>query len=135
MRSSVVVALALIGVFVVSMSAYAQTAGTTSGFLDVDIKDVPVKQAIDTLFEGRGLSYYIQPGVKGRIVELRLKGITFEEGLKALGDAAGFTYTVQEGAYVISPGKVGAQSAQRTPTRSEERRVGKECRSRWSPYH
>src|SRR2546422_8593279 len=21
------------------------------------------------------------------------------------------------------------------PTRSEERRVGKECRSRWSPYH
>ena len=23
----------------------------------------------------------------------------------------------------------------RTLTRSEERRVGKECRSRWSPYH
>ena len=22
-----------------------------------------------------------------------------------------------------------------TSTRSEERRVGKECRSRWSPYH
>src|SRR3712207_9462484 len=26
-------------------------------------------------------------------------------------------------------------SAPRCPTRSEERRVGKECRSRWSPYH
>src|SRR2546426_4995108 len=25
--------------------------------------------------------------------------------------------------------------ARRLPTRSEERRVGKECRSRWSPYH
>ena len=24
---------------------------------------------------------------------------------------------------------------QQTPARSEERRVGKECRSRWSPYH
>src|SRR6266542_1312760 len=23
----------------------------------------------------------------------------------------------------------------RTPERSEERRLGKECRSRWSPYH
>ena len=23
----------------------------------------------------------------------------------------------------------------RNPSRSEERRVGKECRSRWSPYH
>ena len=26
-------------------------------------------------------------------------------------------------------------SAQCTDARSEERRVGKECRSRWSPYH
>ena len=29
---------------------------------------------------------------------------------------------------------VGADTAQRH-RRSEERRVGKECRSRWSPYH
>ena len=30
----------------------------------------------------------------------------------------------------------GAKAApQKTETRSEERRVGKECRSRWSPYH
>ena len=32
----------------------------------------------------------------------------------------------------------GARAAAQTPaktTRSEERRVGKECRSRWSPYH
>jgi len=27
------------------------------------------------------------------------------------------------------------QPAERYPKRSEERRVGKECRSRWSPYH
>ena len=27
------------------------------------------------------------------------------------------------------------QSDVSTVTRSEERRVGKECRSRWSPYH
>src|SRR2546430_10288244 len=26
-------------------------------------------------------------------------------------------------------------SSSRSPPRSEERRVGKECRSRWSPYH
>ena len=29
----------------------------------------------------------------------------------------------------------GAVERKETPTRSEERRVGKECRSRWSPYH
>src|ERR1035437_5820366 len=28
-----------------------------------------------------------------------------------------------------------ARASWRTPNRSEERRVGKECRSRWSPYH
>ena len=28
-----------------------------------------------------------------------------------------------------------ASSASSASTRSEERRVGKECRSRWSPYH
>ena len=33
---------------------------------------------------------------------------------------------------------IQVQEAQRVPyriSRSEERRVGKECRSRWSPYH
>src|SRR3990167_9818913 len=33
----------------------------------------------------------------------------------------------------IMPGYTHTQHAQ--PMRSEERRVGKECRSRWSPYH
>ena len=34
---------------------------------------------------------------------------------------------------VFYDGKVVGQLAMRG--RSEERRVGKECRSRWSPYH
>ena len=29
----------------------------------------------------------------------------------------------------------GGNGAGKSTTRSEERRVGKECRSRWSPYH
>ena len=38
-----------------------------------------------------------------------------------------FSYTFEDGIY----GMLGANGA----GRSEERRVGKECRSRWSPYH
>ena len=34
-----------------------------------------------------------------------------------------------------SGGLTHVAEAQRAPVRSEERRVGKECRSRWSPYH
>src|SRR5438876_10343388 len=32
-------------------------------------------------------------------------------------------------------GRVGAPPQRPVAVRSEERRVGKECRSRWSPYH
>ena len=34
-----------------------------------------------------------------------------------------------------SSGKKRGKGKQKKMTRSEERRVGKECRSRWSPYH
>ena len=35
-----------------------------------------------------------------------------------------------------APGNAGiAEYAECADIRSEERRVGKECRSRWSPYH
>ena len=39
-------------------------------------------------------------------------------------------YTVSRPAVAFVVGLLGAAI-----TRSEERRVGKECRSRWSPYH
>ena len=35
----------------------------------------------------------------------------------------------------IDKGKVAIQKDTTFSQRSEERRVGKECRSRWSPYH
>ena len=36
---------------------------------------------------------------------------------------------------VSMPRMTGIQAAAELARRSEERRVGKECRSRWSPYH
>ena len=39
------------------------------------------------------------------------------------------------GAAAARIGKYKKQGRCRTEIRSEERRVGKECRSRWSPYH
>ena len=35
----------------------------------------------------------------------------------------------------VSAGQVVKVSGSGTVARSEERRVGKECRSRWSPHH
>ena len=37
--------------------------------------------------------------------------------------------------YNTLPGTTGAAGVKAQFLRSEERRVGKECRSRWAPYH
>ena len=61
-------------------------------------------------------------------------------GLPAFGDQKGFvTLTPQGSGPVATPyWDVGVHTSDTTflrQVRSEERRVGKECRSRWSPYH
>ena len=41
----------------------------------------------------------------------------------------------QPEAEAVTDIEAGVRAAERIGYRSEERRVGKECRSRWSPYH
>ena len=41
--------------------------------VNLELKDVPVKDAIAKLFEGAGLKYSMKPEVPGRVVELTLK--------------------------------------------------------------
>ena len=45
-----------------------------------------------------------------------------------------YGYPVEVEAF-ISNGMIGFEIVGLPSMRSEERRVGKECRSRWSPYH
>src|SRR2546430_12469904 len=58
--------------------------------------------------------FTVQPGPNGEVVS----GFARFQSDAAAGTLAAFSYIEPEWA-----------------TRSEERRVGKECRSRWSPYH
>ena len=51
--------------------------------------------------------------------------LAFDYGLKRTGVASGNRLT----GTATPRGTIAAEG------RSEERRVGKECRSRWSPYH
>ena len=44
-------------------------------------------------------------------------------------------YSLSCGGPIITPGSGNFIINPVAPHRSEERRVGKECRSRWSPYH
>src|SRR5258708_30609334 len=70
----------------------------------------------DALEEGPDI---VQEGVLPLVQEQRRRGVQGLEGHQAVANAA-FTNDV-----VDAVGDI----------RSEERRVGKECRSRWSPYH
>ena len=45
------------------------------------------------------------------------------------------TQDIQKGLEDVSKNIVSAIGTSSQESRSEERRVGKECRSRWSPYH
>ena len=61
--------------------------------------------------------------------------LTNQLNLKAMGDDYGST-EVDYFKQTVSPdGSKVAFVAINSSSRSEERRVGKECRSRWSPYH
>src|SRR3712207_7115731 len=62
----------------------------------------------------------------------RLRGT----GQQALWPFGAQAYTEDEEVFVpISSTKSSRSVSTCSATRSEERRVGKECRSRWSPYH
>ena len=41
----------------------------------------------------------------------------------------------QDNSFIIKVNQVIGKNTEFWKARSEERRVGKECRSRWSPYH
>src|SRR2546425_4853466 len=59
---------------------------------------------------------------------------------RARGRGHPFAEAGQRTAFGVGKGERGEFSRrpshpEQVPVRSEERRVGKECRSRWSPYH
>ncbi len=110
MNSRVAVALMVAVLLCVTALAYAAAPAKTSGLVDIDVMNVPVRQAVEMIFAGKGLRYIIEPGIAGKVVELKLKGVTVAEALKSLGDAAGFTYTYEEGIYTVSP-KVASTQA------------------------
>ena len=58
-----------------------------------------------------------------------------EAKLTGLGNSAEATAKIMDDALSAVKGTAFGMDEAATTARSEERRVGKECRSRWSPYH
>ncbi len=115
--SLIVVATALlIGCAVQADTTGGSASGANTTLVNVELRDVPIADAIAAIFKGTSYSYYAEPGVSGKIVELKLTGVTLDQALTALTDAADLTYTVEEdGTYVISPKKSAAKIASAQP--------------------
>src|SRR3712207_4929612 len=78
-------------------------------------------------------------GVPAALISMRDIWRTYEMGTEQLHALRGVSFDVQRGEYlaIIGPSGSGKSTLMNLIgcLRSEERRVGKECRSRWSPYH
>src|SRR2546430_17683835 len=94
----------------------------------------------ETLAEGRAVARkHVQPRREDPILEVRPGGDFANKGLKLTEIGAGprdeqdppraWARERSESRYSC------AHARSSNDSRSEERRVGKECRSRWSPYH
>jgi hypothetical protein len=86
--------------------------------VNLELTNVSFQDAIARLFQDTGLKYYIQPGASVRIAEVKLSGLTFEQALRALTEAASYTYTVQGDAYIIGPAKKSAATTSPAPPSS-----------------
>ena len=88
---------------------------------------------------GQGLSTQAQARLFGRLDQLLAEGKLDAAALRGFyQDFMQALYSIAEESGVDPKNlfdTAGAFELYRNATRSEERRVGKECRSRWSPYH
>ncbi len=104
MRRQIVLLTGIILVFAIMCSAFPAAAQTVDNEkpISINFRDVPVRNAIDQLFLGRGLSYAFEPGVSG-VVTLNLVDVPFNDALSAILKAANMTVRREKGIYTIGP--------------------------------
>ena len=75
--------------------------------------------------------------IREAIIKLSKKeDLTYQEAYECMNEIMDDQASdIQKAAYLTALSLKGETIDEITASRSEERRVGKECRSRWSPYH
>jgi len=112
-------------------------AATALGLQNMIVVDAGTATTVDVLKNGKFIGGLIAPGMANAGQSLtestaRLPAVGFEECDLVAGDST--EKAMRAGIFHAGVGGVEALIAGMI-ARSEERRVGKECRSRWSPYH
>ena len=89
-------AVAVIAAFAVTNCSKARAEGVT-----LELKDVDVATAIESLFKGSGKNFVIEQGVYGRIPTLSIKDVEFDAALRIITKTAGLVYRIDQGTYMI----------------------------------
>lgn len=87
----------LVSVWTFGMATVCTAADTVT----LELKDVDVTTAIESLFKGSGKNFIIEPGVFGRIPTLSIKDVEFEQALKLITRTAGLTFRIDTGTYMV----------------------------------
>lgn len=77
--------------------------------VSLNFKDVPVRSAVEMLFNGSGLNYVVEPGVSGTVAVLRVEDMPFTDALSTLLKASGLTVRKESGVYHIGPQKLTSE--------------------------
>ena len=111
----------------VALTGYSDVASAAKQLYDWGVKEVLITLGSlgSVIYDGD--TFYKIPAYKPReVVDATGCGDTY---------MTGYLYQRAKGAGIEEAGRFAAAMSTIKIERSEERRVGKECRSRWSPYH
>lgn len=93
-------------VMALGIGCAAAYAADTTGNVSLDLKDVDVRAAIESLFRGTGKSFTIDQEVQGTIAVLVIRDAPFDTALKTLAKTAGLVYRLDNNIYLIQKKQV-----------------------------
>ena len=116
------------------VSTSAPIAGATGSLA---LRDIPIPDYCDVVVVPTGGVEEPDPRVWAEAIFAHENSPLTSRGLRALRDEAVrlFDMVPPPQKEFVADEVVGSEALIVDDDRSEERRVGKECRSRWSPYH
>ena len=94
----------LLAVVLSGIAASAQGDKKDQSLITLELKDSPIKVALDSLFLGKGLNYVVDQSVSGTVGTLSLKEVPFDQALKVLLKSADppLVYRKDGDVYIIS---------------------------------
>ena len=111
-------------------------AHDSHNIITVGCNDDDIAVAVNAIKDSKGGIAVVENGKIKALLELPIAGLMSDEPLTTVNEKL---ENAKSSAYELGADKsidpFMTLSFLSLPVRSEERRVGKECRSRWSPYH